>query len=614
MKRLFCLLIVAFVLVPSAFAQTSGEFRSDIKGPPYPWTNVNFPDDDGALRFVILSDRTGGHREGVFAKGVQASNLMAPDLVMCVGDMIEGYTEDIATLNQQADEFDGLVAKLNAPFFYVAGNHDISNSTMSKWYQKRYGRPYYHFVYKNVLFLVLCTEDPPASNFSKEQIEYVKQAVQANSNVRWTFVFMHKPMFHENLKKLIVWKEIESLLKDRPYTVFAGHWHNYQAYTKGDRKYLLLATTGGGSNLRGPKIGSFDEIVWVTLRKNDKQPIIANLELNNVFPWDLREPISIAHLSYTLNGVTFSSKPLFITDQKQDIYTTKVRLTNTAVIPAKLHVKFAPKGNILIKTKDVPQSIPAGASVEIPVSFSITDSTDRSSQDDVEIPCIYTAEYQWEEHKPFKQTRQEPIGMVHKYPCSPATGKITVDGKLDDWSKLTYDVSQPVQVLHDPKTHHGPEDGRFRFDVAYDKDYLYIAVEVFDDTVSAPAEWVWRQDGVEVRINANPPGKQGGANEWLDLLPIAVAPSGEDGEMLIWGPHNLPTGTKVVSVRTPTGHVTEIAVPISYIEGKQGKDWTSFRLNVAVDDFDADGGSQLWWKSDWRTRENLPGSGTFERK
>jgi hypothetical protein len=70
-----------------------------------------------------------------------------------------------------------------------------------------------------------------------------------------------------------------------------------------------------------------------------------------------------------------------------------------------------------------------------------------------------------------------------------------------------------------------------------------------------------------------------------------------------------------VSVRTPTGHNTEIAIPVEYLESLQGKPWKDFRLNIAVDDFDRDArGAQLWWQVDWRTRSAHTGSGTFERK
>ncbi|MBN1555140.1 MAG: metallophosphoesterase [Phycisphaerae bacterium] len=612
MKRCFLTIVVLVSLVPAALCQTSGEFRSDVKGPPYPWTNLNFPDDTGALRFVILSDRTGGHREGVFARGVQAANLMAPDLVMCVGDLIEGYTEDLSILNQQADEFDGLVAKLQAPFFYVVGNHDISNSVQKKWYPKRRGRPYYHFVYKNVLFLALCTEDPPSGNISKEQVAYVQQALASNPKVRWTFVFLHQPLFVTTKKPHPDWEQIETLLADRPYTVFAGHWHNYYSFTKKERKYFVLATTGGASCLNGPKTGQFDEIVWVTLRKNDKEPIIANLELNGILPWDVRPSIPLEYAPHVQQGVTISAEPVFLSEESLETITTTLHLKNTADLPAKVRLVFTPPKGVRVAPKEQIQNIKAGAVHKCQLQLQLSPDRMKTA---TRIPYTISVEYQLEGLKPFMKSDRGATGVLpRKFPCPPVTSRITIDGKLNDWPDLSYNVSKPTQVLHNPKTHHGPKDGRFRFGVAYDNDYLYVAVEAFDDVVSPPSMNPWHQDGVEVRINANPLGKQGGAQDWKDLLPIAVAPARKGKKMQIWLQKNLPTGTKVVSVRTPTGHVTEIAVPVSYLESKQGKDWKSFRLNVAVDDFDADGGAQLWWKSDWRTGDNLPGSGTFERK
>jgi len=53
--------------------------------------------------------------------------------------------------------------------------------------------------------------------------------------------------------------------------------------------------------------------------------------------------------------------------------------------------------------------------------------------------------------------------------------------------------------------------------------------------------------------------------------------------------------------------------------GKQGGQWQEFRLNIAMDDFDGEvgdrtNGAQLWWKPDWRSQQNYPGSGTFTRR
>ena len=51
-----------------------------------------------------------------------------------------------------------------------------------------------------------------------------------------------------------------------------------------------LATTGGGSKLRGLRYGEFDHLAWVTMKKDG--PVIANVLLDGVYPEDLAMPAS----------------------------------------------------------------------------------------------------------------------------------------------------------------------------------------------------------------------------------------------------------------------------------------------------------------------------------
>jgi hypothetical protein len=48
----------------------------------------------------------------------------------------------------------------------------------------------------------------------------------------------------------------------------------------------MLATTGGGSKMRGVEYGEFDHVAWVTMK--DTAPIIANVLLEGVQPNDVR--------------------------------------------------------------------------------------------------------------------------------------------------------------------------------------------------------------------------------------------------------------------------------------------------------------------------------------
>jgi hypothetical protein len=255
-----------------------------------PWTGLNLNNDPAEFQFAVVSDRTGGHRARVFSKAVELLNLMQPEFVLSVGDLIEGGS-NIKKIEDEWKEVEGFTTRLQMPFFYVPGNHDAGTKTSSEHWQSKFGRRYYHFVYRDVLFLCLNTEDPPGSgagHFDKEQIAYAKETLQANRDVRWTIVAMHKPVWTSaNLAKS-GWLEIEQALVERPYTVFVGHVHRYQKFIRNGREYYQLATTGGGSKMRGVAQGEFDHVMWVTMKKTG--PVFAVLCLDAILPEDLRVP------------------------------------------------------------------------------------------------------------------------------------------------------------------------------------------------------------------------------------------------------------------------------------------------------------------------------------
>ena len=132
--RAFTILVAMFTLVGC-----SGPIKKESKTSfvipdwdgPKPWTGkpiVNDPDD---FQFVIIADLHGGNRPGIFEKAVEKINLMNPEFVLSVGDLIDGYTEDEYVVDKQWDAFEQLIAPLGMRFFFVPGNHDLSNNIMT---------------------------------------------------------------------------------------------------------------------------------------------------------------------------------------------------------------------------------------------------------------------------------------------------------------------------------------------------------------------------------------------------------------------------------------------------------------------------------------------------
>jgi hypothetical protein len=288
MKRLLaCLLTLLMVSLAVAVPATESlrqQFTIDSQD-VNPWTHLDLKNRPENFQFAIVTDRTGGHRPGVFPSACRKLNLLQPEFVMSVGDLIEGATEDRQQLDTEWAEFNGFVDGLEMPFFYTAGNHDITNMAMLPVWQNQFGRTYYHFVYHDVLFMVLNSEDPPGSkpaNIGKEQLAWAAKVLAENKQVRWTVIFLHKPMWQYGAKAN--WAEVEELLGDRPRTVFAGHHHRYAVHRQGQWNYYALATTGGASKLGGPAQGQFDHVVWVTV--TPEGPRLANLLLDGILSDD----------------------------------------------------------------------------------------------------------------------------------------------------------------------------------------------------------------------------------------------------------------------------------------------------------------------------------------
>ncbi len=278
------LALVCFGLLASANAQVKTEhFESDVTTEIKPWTHLNFFNDPKNFQFAIISDRAGGVRPGVFLDGVNKLNLLMPEFVMSVGDFIPGNTSDREQLLKEWAEFDEELNPLKTPFFFLPGNHDINNDVMRQVWEERYGVPFYSFVYKDVLFLALDTTGEKGDIIPEYQVEAMQKALEKHQAVRWTFVFMHHPLWL--YKNPGGFPRIEKLLEGRKHTVYAGHTHNYLHDRRLGSNYYILATTGGGSKLRGSRYGEFDHVSLITV--TDEGPVMANLRLDGILPHDV---------------------------------------------------------------------------------------------------------------------------------------------------------------------------------------------------------------------------------------------------------------------------------------------------------------------------------------
>lgn len=599
------------------------EFQLPELGERIPVTGKPLLNDPDNFQFLIVSDNSGGSRKGIFLKGIRKANLVQPEFVISVGDLIEGYTDDREQVEREWDAFDKQLQELEAPFFYVPGNHDITNDMMDKIWHERYGRTYYHFLYKEALFLCLNTEDGDLGRLADEQIAYALDVIKKHTKVRWTFVFMHEPIWHDGYgEKRRHWEPIKNALANRDYTVFAGHWHSYRRDVIDDHRYYILATTGGGSRLRGESWGEIDHLVWVTM--TDKGPRIANLKLDGILPEDFLTSDQYNHAYELQSSYSISIDPLRLTAGPFEKANLVLRIENRADIPMRIQGGFQESGPIHIHPHAINLTIKSGETYLQPISFM---SMSGPLEGHLPSPTL-VGNISWEPKeydKPLSAKIRVSAPIYRMLPLELSQRQIVIDGDLSDWKEMSYVVNETsahLQESNKTTSWMGDGDLSYRFSTTYDRDAFYIAIQVVDDQlIRDPKSQVWEQDGIEIRFDSRDDPLRSlntarhediGMSHWL----IAVSPETPDNKQQIYAPHKLPKEISIASKTTENGYTTEVRIPNRVLNAMRNDTaWNALRLNLAVDDVDQREGprAQLWWQPDWRSKQNHPGSGTFSK-
>ena len=452
--------IIILASAPSIIAQEHKvRFESDVETAVKPWTHLNFYNDPKNFKFAIVSDRAGGVRPGVFEDAAKKLNLILPEFVMSVGDFIPGNTADRAKLAKEWAEFDAELKPLKVPFFFVPGNHDINNDVMRDVWNERSGVPYYSFVYKDVLFLALDSTGEKGDIIPDAQVALMKKALDKYPDARWTFVFLHHPLWLNPAPSGFA--KIEKLLDGRRHTVIAGHFHRYLYEWRNNTNYYVLASTGGGSKLRGPRYGEFDHVTLVTV--TEEGPVMANLTLDGILPhnvttrddYDLTESLAQS-----------SDLPYFVlTDGEDAVSAGTVYLTfwNPAARELQVKAKFQHGHEVRMDPSQIAMTIPARSEKVVAVNVKSSEAIPTSLPALLQLDWIMGFDLAKKEELYMSGTRDIPLrpsrvdlirtiapefvgslSIVTKKPESGFTVRCTIDGSVPTNSSTAYE--QPFAI------------------------------------------------------------------------------------------------------------------------------------------------------------------------
>ncbi len=287
---------ISQLCVPSIWAQSPQDARgakvTTTRQFPEDAQTLTPPKSEDVFHFVIYGDRTGGEPAGlkVLRQAVKDTNLIDPDLVMTVGDLIQGYSERDQWIKEM-EEYKSIMAELNMNWYPVAGNHDIywvgkdrPQGHHEANYEEHFGPLWYSFEHKKTGFIVLYSDEgDPKTNkkgfndfglqiMSEDQLAFLDQSLERLSNANQIFVFIHHPRWIGRGYAGGNWDVVHKKLSaaGNVKAVFAGHIHHMRFDQPDDKgiEYYTLATTGGFLHGDIPDAGYLHHLNMVSVRES----------------------------------------------------------------------------------------------------------------------------------------------------------------------------------------------------------------------------------------------------------------------------------------------------------------------------------------------------------
>ena len=577
MVRLF-IFIVLFSFCWKADLQA--QFVTNLKKGTYPWTSEPKIAGD-SYRFVIIGDLTGGEEPGIFKQAVERINDLDPDFVVSVGDLIDGYTIDTSLINSEWQSFQNTLQKLNAPFFYVPGNHDVANPVLMSTWQKKFGESYYTFKVGKYLFVVLNTWEPGVSGISEEQTSEIKRAIENESKETPLFVFTHDPFWLISNQPGI--QELNSIFSQRNTTFFCGHEHRYlHKIVNGQKHYMLAGVATGGPGMRGPELGEFHNLMFVSVRGDDFK--IANIELEGLLSPSVVNDVTEKQVEILLAGKWAKITPTVVKSEQEKEYSSTLQIKNSGDFPLEITGGFSPVNGFSFFPSEIGLNIPAGEGKQIPIKMS--------AQKSVEVEQIPIPELNLNGR--FLQDDKNLSASLNLKWTIDYWKKCKVSGDSQSFSK-----NQVPGHIDESWDWHGMEDGSFAYRVSNDEKYIYIDIKTSDDSLVAIPDVSVVQDKLTLFLRTDT------ASTAQDFLKLECWPGGENN--FVTAPKNKKD---IIVSNGSDGKSVWMSVKIPLKMLKEN----CFRMNFSFADSDDRTNlepSILWWKPRWGSGYNYPGSGIF---
>jgi 3',5'-cyclic-AMP phosphodiesterase len=197
-----------------------------------------------SFRFVILGDRTGEARPGVYEQVWQEAAVEDPAFVVTAGDTIEGLNDATAQAEWQALE--RIVEPYRRyPLYLTPGNHDIWSAASERLFRQHAAHPpHYSFDRGQAHFTIL--DNSRSDELSAAELTFLEKDLKAHAAQPVKFIFSHRPSWLISVALQNPDFALHQLARQYGVQyVIAGHVHQMLRFNLQGVTYLSMPSSGG---------------------------------------------------------------------------------------------------------------------------------------------------------------------------------------------------------------------------------------------------------------------------------------------------------------------------------------------------------------------------------
>lgn len=222
---------------------------------------ISFP-----VRIAVLGDRTGRPDDAEFEIAVSAIVEMSPDIVLSVGDFVEG-DGDVETAVEDWENILPVLGRLTSafPFVYTPGNNDIWNEETAEYWRHYTGtEPSRVEEILGITFVVWDSSNE--YGFTADNLKTIGDLVGGiDTDDPWIFV-THKPFWFMAWQDSVLVNDFKNIMEETgPLAVIGGHIHLFAARRENGILYLSVGPSGSSVPEPDPAKGDFTQLGWMTV-------------------------------------------------------------------------------------------------------------------------------------------------------------------------------------------------------------------------------------------------------------------------------------------------------------------------------------------------------------